>query len=75
MKTIELRPAFVWNCPECDEDNFVKAIFIEGIPDELQKEMEFNKDRKGHFVESPDEVTCLYCEESHKTESFGSTKC
>jgi predicted nucleic acid-binding Zn ribbon protein len=31
---IELRPAYLFDCPECGAENLIRIMFIEGTPDE-----------------------------------------
>ena len=64
MKTIELRPAYVWDCEECGEENFARGL----VPECAKEDMEFIKEELGihpdddsGLVMMPVEVVCAFC--------------
>ena len=68
----ELHPAFMWNCPECDRENFCRAV-IKDMDPELGKK--FNEKFATSFKhvrlqtsKHPDYVKCDSCGGNFKAE-------
>ena len=77
MEQVELHQAFMYDCPECGRENFVRAIHIE-TSDEEQDDMirllagiedweEVPDDLHGMFLVAPSNVTCEHCGEELET--------
>ena len=66
---VELCPAFVWTCPICGLDHFVRAAVVENpdLIDELREEAGFEAWTEGDFMYAPELVTCPHCETEFKT--------
>lgn len=63
-KTVELRPAYAWDCDECGRENFARAVVPELSPDELEElrsEHGIDPWDAGDFVTMPSRVECTYC--------------
>lgn len=70
---IELRPAYVWDCPECGRECFERTVVIELSEEEMQQyrsEMGIQPWDQGNFQGMPSEVTCPHCSYSSKTVHF-----
>ena len=71
--TVELRPAFAWDCPECGREQFARAVVPEFSPEDLE---ELRTDHgvqpweTGEFLLPPGEVTCPHCDTSFSTVAF-----
>ena len=64
MNTAFLHPAFVWDCDECGQENFVRAVRIEKTKKELEEMKEafgIRNDDEGEFLGMPTEVECQRC--------------
>ncbi len=71
--SVELRPAFSWDCPSCDQENFARAIVAEFAPEdikELKEEFGFNSWDQGDFLMQPKKVTCCNCQESFESVEY-----
>ena len=70
---VELRPAFIWTCDGCGEENYERATVHENS-DEVKGRMleSYNLGDKvgGHFLSCPTEVTCKCCKRTYKTKDF-----
>ena len=69
---VELCPAFIWICPNCCDEQFEKAIFVEFSKEEREEMM---KDygmvaREGDWLAGPKEVVCLECNVGFDTIDF-----
>ena len=74
MKSIELRPAYVWDCDECAYENFATGVVDGMSPDELEELREehgISEFDEGHWVIMPEIVTCKNCGAQFKTEHYG----
>ena len=61
---VNLRPAYVWDCPECGIENFCRGIVPEMSDEdleELRSEQGIQPWEDGDFVMMPDEVQCEAC--------------
>ena len=70
---VELRPAYAWDCPECDEENFARAIvpeFSEEELAELREEYGVEAWEEGDFLMMPKKVACTNCKMSFSTVHF-----
>ena len=59
----DLELAFVYRCPGCNAENFVRSVIKEFSAEE---QIELNEDfdetpQTGDWVTFPDEVTCKHC--------------
>ncbi len=70
---VELRPAFVWDCPECGEELFVRGLVPEMSEEDLQElrdEQGVQPWELGDFVMMPENVQCRKCGASFCTLGF-----
>lgn len=59
--TVELIPAFVWDCPECGVEHFQRTIVCEFTPEELvemRNEHGVDPLEEGLFLTAPTHVSC-----------------
>jgi len=71
MANVELIPAFFWSCPDCDNENFVKAARPNLSHDEeeniyraiydVEVWKEIPDDVGEDLYMTPEDVTCLSC--------------
>ena len=64
MNTVELHPAFFWDCDQCGRQNFERGVTHEGPIDTT---LEFTM-LDGILVKGPSTVTCPHCGASFETE-------
>lgn len=70
---VELRPAFVWDCPECGREHFARAVVPEMSPEreaEMRNEYGIESWVEGDFLLAPDRVTCPHCEIEFETKDW-----
>ena len=70
---VELRPAYVWDCPECGREVFCRGLVPEmsaEATEELQAEHGIQPWDEGDFVMMPTEVVCPHCGNSFETVHF-----
>lgn len=61
----ELQTAFMWTCPQCGRDHFVRAIHCEMSEEEQTlSRIDYGE---GEWVMMPDRVTCPDCKVTFKT--------
>ena len=63
--SIELRPAFTWDCPECGREHFVRVRipeFSDAELSELRDEHGVNHWESGNFIAVPKAVNCKFCD-------------
>lgn len=72
---VELRPAYVWTCPECGNDTYGTLIIAEHLQDEVptglvvvDKDGLEVGDVGGDWLEYPVEVNCKKCKLSFDVE-------
>ena len=66
METVELRPAYTWDCNACGQENFARAIVIEMSVEDARKIREDvfgDPEDKGFFFGVPKCVACVACGE------------
>jgi len=71
---VELRPAYVWDCPECGREVFIRGIVPEMASEEdeeLRDEFGIQPYEEGDWVMMPKEVTCSHCKMKFPTLHFG----
>jgi hypothetical protein len=71
---VELRPAYVWDCPACGREVFQRGIVPEMAPEEseeLRDEFGIQPYEEGDWVLMPEEVTCIHCKRTFPTLHFG----
>jgi hypothetical protein len=64
MMSVELRPAYAWDCDECGRENFSNGIVAElsnEERDELRIEHGLEEATTGDWMMMPKQVTCVYC--------------
>lgn len=69
---VELRQAFTWDCPDCGQENFARAIEPDLSPmeiAELREEFGLKEDEEGIFMLAPKNVTCSNCDKEWETEN------
>lgn len=70
MQSVELRPAFAWDCESCGRENFARIVIGEMSEEDRQALVErhgIEDSEDGDFMQVPDEVTCRHCGESFRT--------
>lgn len=71
--TVELRPAYVWDCPECGREVFSRGLVPEMDAEEaveIRGEMGLQPWEEGNFVMMPESVQCPHCKMEHTTVHF-----
>lgn len=61
---VELIPAYVYDCPECGRENFVRGVVVDLPPDEMtrmREEFGYEPWDDGLFLTIPNTVTCKWC--------------
>lgn len=72
--TIELKPAFMWDCEECGRENFARAIvpeMSEAERQELRDEHGIEPDELGEMLVMPEFVTCTSCGTEFQSKHWG----
>jgi transcription elongation factor Elf1 len=62
-KSVEVRLAFAFDCPECGQENFARSVFHEFSQDE-QAEMADElgeRPQTGKWITNPEHVICSKC--------------
>lgn len=71
-EVVELHQAFMWDCPACGRENFVRGIVCEEpLSDQLADAREaghitdeaIEAGMEGVYVYAPEDVTCAHCGE------------
>ena len=73
--SVELRPAFAWDCPQCDRELFARKVFPELSPDELARlrsEHGVEPWEAARFYVHPAIVKCPVCGGKFATEGVSS---
>jgi predicted RNA-binding Zn-ribbon protein involved in translation (DUF1610 family) len=75
VKTVEVQLAFLFTCPECGKENFVKSVFHEFDPDEQRELTEELGERPetGGWVTHPECVACPACGSEFRAINPGET--
>lgn len=64
MKSIELHPAYRWDCDDCGRENFVRG-FIASLPDDEMSQMKeacgIPEEDHCEWIARPTRVTCIHC--------------
>lgn len=71
--SVELHPAYVWDCNECGTENFERAIVPDMSPDDLEAlrhDHGLQPWDLGNFQMMPDTVDCSECGASYRTVHF-----
>lgn len=59
-----MRPAYVWDCPECGHEIFERTVIVD-LPEEelaaMREEFGIEPWDTGNFQAMPSEVTCPHC--------------
>lgn len=61
---VELRPAYVWDCPECGKEVFERGLVPEMAEDDRQavrEEMGVQPWEEGCIMAMPETVRCPHC--------------
>lgn len=64
MTTVELHPAFSWDCDRCGRENFTRGVRVSLSAEELEElreEFEIDPAAVGEFLGAPDQVECTHC--------------
>ncbi len=64
LRTVELRSAFVWDCPVCQLPTYCRAVvreFDEETSREKKAAMGVGEFVEGVFITAPESVTCAHC--------------
>jgi rubredoxin len=64
IRSIPLRLAYTWDCPDCGREVFERGIVPEMAPEDLAKMREEHGVEpwmEGEFLLAPDEVKCPHC--------------
>lgn len=67
--TIELHPAYMWDCDECGRENFARAVYPELSEDEVRElaydmgviESADDDLPPGMILMAPNKVQCIFC--------------
>jgi len=73
-QSVELRPAFAWDCPECGREQFARAVVLEmGDVEFSENKAEFGipQEVEGLFLAAPTVVVCEYCGYEFETIEYG----
>jgi rubredoxin len=72
-KTVEVRLAFSFECPDCGAETFVNSVLHEFGPDEQAELTEELGERPetGGWITHPDQVTCHRCRHEYKAVNPG----
>lgn len=73
MPTVELIPAYVYDCNACGRENFVRSVQVHDPDDlaELREQFGIEEDETVDFCTRPKEVTCGHCGAEYETEDMG----
>ena len=69
MESVELRPAYAWDCPSCGREMFARAIVMEMSEEDgrqIRDDMFGDPEDPGCFVQVPESVTCTACGEIYR---------
>lgn len=69
-RTIELHPAFVWDCDDCGRENFVRSIvgeFDAETMQEMRDDHGITEYESGEWHTAPSSVKCQHCESVFST--------
>jgi len=68
---VEIRPAHVWTCDNCGQENFERCVVVELSPEE-KAELEENElgAQTGDWMTIPESVTCKSCNSEFETQDF-----
>lgn len=66
---VELRPAHIWMCPECEGENFVNGI-VPDCQETLRQQYGVPESEEGDFMLAPERVVCDYCEAEFETVNY-----
>jgi len=69
MASIELHPAYVYDCDECGREVFVRAVVPEGLSEEDKKHILEELGEEGPLTIIPTEVICPTCGAAYDTEA------
>ncbi len=70
---VELRPAYVWDCPECGLEHFIRCLVPELSDEdyqELREDHGLGPCDTGIFIAMPESVKCKECGLTFKTEQY-----
>jgi len=73
METIELRPAYAWDCDHCGRENFLRGVVPEMSPEEeqaLKEEMGIESYDEGKIMLMPQIVQCPHCNSQFQTKHY-----
>lgn len=74
MESIELRPAFAYDCEYCGKENFVNGIVLDlskEESEELKEEYGIEEYEQGNWMSMPKNVICKYCKTNFLTNHYG----
>lgn len=70
-QTVELRLAYAWDCDECGEENFERAVVYEVSPAEKAELAERGlPSDTGNWLTPPEHVTCRGCGAAFQAKHF-----
>lgn len=72
---VEIHDAFVYDCPNCGRENFIRSFSEDLTPDEVNELVDkYGEDPEywssGCWASRPTEVTCEFCSSSYETYSW-----
>lgn len=59
-KTVEMIPAYMWDCPHCGQENFQRSVSVT-LTDEDREQMGLEEDEDGSWQTFPTTVCCRSC--------------
>lgn len=71
LDRVELRPAFVWDCPECGREHFARTIVLEMSEEEraeLCQAYGVEPGAEGDYMTMPAQVFCDHCQLTFPTQ-------
>jgi len=71
MTTVEMHPAYQWDCPDCGRENFERGLVPEMSDEDAQEileEMGIEPGDEGCIMVMPPDVQCRHCGGTFETE-------
>jgi rubredoxin len=70
-QTVEMHPAYVWDCDNCGGENFERAVVYEFTPEERRELAEQGEEPEtGNWMTHPDHVKCRHCGAAFEAHHF-----
>ncbi|MFZ5831957.1 MAG: hypothetical protein ACOY3P_17880 [Planctomycetota bacterium] len=72
-ETVELRPAYVWDCQECGREVFERGVVCEADAEseaEMREEHGIEPWEEGAWIMMPETVACPHCGATFATHHY-----